>query len=148
MIDKTSGELVIESISLRIGPRLSRTEFLSIPIGKSASIVVKNEPYCSYNIGRHEISGLVFIVIIYFYDELLESVNLTSVNDKSSESWSDWSEQKELERKEIHDRWLKNILGNASSNYKWGEVWSDYDSKAGFSSIEIRYSWQGKPLRR
>ena len=148
MIDKKSGELVIESIPLRVGPRLARSEFLTVPIGKSSKIVVKNDPFCSYNLGRHEISGLVFIVIIYFYDELLESVSLTSVDDKSGESWSDWSEEEELKKKEIHDDWLKNLLGRASSHYKWGEVWSGYDSKAGFSSIEIRYSWQGKPLRK
>jgi|SRR5688572_601477 len=147
MIDKKSGELMIESIPLGIGPHLSRTEFLSLPVGKSASIVVKNEPFCSYNIGRHEISGLVFSITVYFYDELLESVNMSSVDNESA-SWSDWSEQKELEKKEVHDRWLKNLLGKASSQHKWGEVWSGYDSKAGFSSIEIRYSWQGKSLRR
>ena len=148
MIDKKSGELVIESIPLRVGPRLARSEFLTVPIGKSSKIVVKNDPFCSYILGRHEISGLVFIVIIYFYDELLESVSLTSVDDKSGESWADWSEEEELKKKEIHDDWLKNLLGRASSHYKWGEVWSGYDSKAGFSSIEIRYSWQGKPLRK
>ena len=148
MIDKKSGELVIESIPLRVGPRLARSEFLTVPIGKSSKIVVKNDPFCSYNLGRHEISGLVFIVIIYFSDELLESVSLTSVDDKSGESWADWSEEEELKKKEIHDDWLKNLLGRASSHYKWGEVWSGYDSKAGFSSIEIRYSWQGKPLRK
>lgn len=148
MIDKTSGELVLESIPLRIGPRLARSEFLSHPVGKSAKIVVKNEPFCSYNIGKHEISDLVFVLIIYFYGELLESVSLTSVDDKTSESWTDWSEEKELERNEIHDRWLKKLLGRESSQYKWGEVWSGYDSKAGFSSIEIRYSWQGKPWRK
>ena len=147
MIDRKSGELVIESIPLRVGPHLSRTEFLSLPVGKSASVVVKNEPFCSYNIGRHEISGLVVSVTVYFYDELLESVNISSVDNESA-SWSDWSEQKELEKKEVHDRWLKNLLGKASSHYNWGEVWSGYDSKSGFSSIEIRYSWQGKPWRK
>jgi hypothetical protein len=147
MIDKKSGELVIESVPLRIGPHLSRTEFLSLPVGKSASIVVKNEPFCSYSIGTHEISGLLFTVTVYFYGELLESVNLSSVENEST-SWSDWSEQKELEKKEVHDRCLKNLLGKASSHYNWGEVWSGYDSKAGFSSIEIRYSWQGKPWRK
>ena len=148
MIDKTNGELVIESIPLRIGPRLSRSEFLSLPVGKAAKIVVKNEPFCSYNIGRHKISGLIFIVIIYFYNESLESVSLTSVDEKSGQSWADWSEEKELEKKEIHDRWLNQMLGKSSSHYKWGEVWSGYDPKAGFSSIEIRYSMQGKPFRR
>jgi hypothetical protein len=148
MIDKKSGELMIESIPLRIGPSLSRKEFLSLPGGKSASIVVKNEPFCSYNIGKHEISGLGFTVTVYFYDELLESISMSSVNDELGTSWSDWSEQKELKRKELHDRWLKNILGNRSPHHKWGEVWSGYDAKGGFSSIEIRYSWQGKPLRK
>ena len=148
MIDEKTGELVIQSIPLHIGPRLSRSKFLSLSIGKSSNVVVRNDLFCSYNIGRHEISGLVFIVIIYFYDELLESVSLTSVDDKSGESWADWSEEEELKKKEIHDDWLKNLLGRASSHYKWGEVWSGYDSKAGFSSIEIRYSWQGKPLRK
>ena len=148
MIDKKSSEIVIESIPLRIGPRLTRTEFLSLPVGKSAHIVVKNEPFCSYNIGPHEISGLIFIVTVYFYNELLESVSISSVNDELGTSWSDWSEQKELKKIEIHDAWLKNLLGRESSHYKWGEVWSGYDPKAGFSSIEIRYSWQGKPLRK
>ena len=148
MIDNKSGELVIESIPLRIGRRLSRSEFLYLPVGKAAKIVVKNEPFCSYNIGQHEISDLVFVVIIYFYGELLESVSLTSVDDKTSESWTDWSEEKELEKKEIHERWLNQLLGKSSFQYKWGEVWSGYDPKAGFSSIEIRYSWQGKPWRK
>ena len=147
MIEKKSGELVIEAIPLRIGPHMSRSEFLSLPVGKSASIVVRNEPFCSYNIGRHEISGLVFAVTIYFYNELLESVSISSVDNEST-SWSDWSEEKELKKKEMHDRWLKKLVGKASSHYKWGEVWSGYDSKAGFSSIEIRYSWQGKPWRK
>ena len=84
---------------------------------------------------------------IYFYDELLESVSITSVDDNSSESRSDWSEENELKRKEIHDQWLKNLLVNTSSHYAWGGVWSGYDPKAGFSSIEIRYLWPGKPLR-
>ena len=120
MIDEKSGELVIKSIALRIGPRLSRAEFLSLPVGKSARILVKNEPFCSYNIGTPEISGLIFNVILYFYNELLESVSISSVNDELGISWSDWSEQKELKRKEIHDNWLKNLLGRASSHYKWG----------------------------
>ena len=148
MIDEKSGEIVIESIPLRIGHRLSRAEFLSRPVGKSARIAVKNEPFCSYNIGTHEVSGLVFNVTVYFHDELLESVSMNSVNDELGTSWSDWSEEKELKKKEIHDAWLKNLLGRASSDYKWGEVWSGYDSKTGSSSIEIRYSWQGKPLRK
>jgi hypothetical protein len=87
-------------------------------------------------------------VTIYFYNDLLESVSLYSVDGKSGESWSDWSEQKELEKKEIHDRWLTNLLGKAASYYRWGEVSSGYDPKGGFSSIEIRYSWQGKPWRK
>jgi hypothetical protein len=147
MIDKKSGELLIDAIPLRIGPRLSRTEFLSLPVGKSASIIVRNEPFCSYNIGTHEISGLIFTVTVYFYGELLESVSISFVENEST-SLSDWSEQKELEKKEIHDTWLKSLPGKASSHYKWGEVWSGYDPKAGFSSIEIRYSWQGKPWRK
>ena len=147
MIDKKSGELEIESIPLRIGPHLTRAEFLSLPVGKSASIVVKNEPFCSYNIGTHEISELIFSVTIYFYNEMLESVSISSVENESA-SWADWSEEKELKKKEIHDHWLKKLLGKASSHHNWGEVWSGYDPKGGFSSIEIRYFWQGKPLRR
>lgn len=148
MIHKKSGEFVIETIPLCIGPHLSRSEFLSFPVGKAAKVVVKNEPSCSCNIGRHEISGLLFIVTVYFYNELLESISMSSVNDTSRESWSDWSEEKELKRKEIHDHWMKKLLGNTSSHYEWGEVWSGYDAKAGFSSFEIRYSWQGKPWRK
>ena len=108
MIDKKSGELMIKSIPLRLGPRLPRSEFLSFPIGKSAKIVVKNEPFCSYNIGKHEISGFIFAVTIYFYYETLESISISSVDNESTLR-SDWSEEKELEKKEIHDRWLNQM---------------------------------------
>ena len=53
-------------------------------------------------------------------------------------SWSDWSRERELARKEAHDKWLNEVIGTRRS-FPWGSVSSDFDAKTGGSEITIEY---------
>ncbi len=145
MIDKNSGELFIDSAAVGIGPRFTRKDFVSSILSNESRVLVKNEPYCSFSVGSHEISGLRFTVSLSFYGDILESIELTHDDEEPSSSRSDWSEEKGSKRKRIHDQWLTSLQGSASHRHSWGEIWSGYDPRSDSSSITIRYSWQGEP---
>lgn len=144
MLDTVTGDLIIESVPIRIGTSFSRKDFCSSTLATDAKVIVSNEPHCSFSVGSYEISGLRLNVSLWFYGERLEAVELSYDSKELSSSWSDWSEKKELQRKEIHDQRLASTTGNESYFYSWGEVWSGYDAKSGGSLISIRYPWQGK----
>jgi len=84
---------------------------------------------------------------LYFYHQQLESLSIVASDDRFGASWDDWSEEKELSRKQFHDLWLADIAVSANAYFLWGQLSSDYDAKSGFSAIHLRYSWKGKPWR-
>jgi hypothetical protein len=148
MLDGTTGDLEIEALSIGIGSRFTRQQFLSSALAEHARILVQHEPYCTFSVGSYELAGLSLGVSLGFYGEQLETIELFHDAKAFGSSWADWSEEKEQQRKQIHDQWLLALTGYASHFYAWGEIWSDFDPKSGGSSIVIRYSWQGKPWRR
>jgi hypothetical protein len=145
MIDKNTGELFIDSAAVGIGPRFTRKESVSSILSNDSRTLVNNEPYSAFSVGSHEISGLRFIVSLSFYGDILESIVLTHDDEEPGSSRSDWSEEKELKRKRIHDQWLISLQLHTSYRHSWGEIWSGYDPRSDSRSRTIRYSWQGKP---
>jgi hypothetical protein len=99
-------------------------------------------------LGEQRVSDQPFLVVLYFYGQQLESIDLGYSGAELGSSWEDWSEEREMKRKERHDDWLRMQTEDVSRVYDWGEVLSDYDERSGGSSITIRYSWQGKPWPR
>lgn len=141
MLDKGNGELFIESIPVTLGPYFTRRDLSSLPFAAESQVV--NEPYHSYSLGAQRIAERSFFVVLYFYGQQLESIDLAHGAPEFGTS-GDWSEEGELKRKQWHDDWLRGQTGHASHVYKWGEVGSNYDPRSGGSSIIIRYSWQGE----
>ena len=141
MLDKGTGELFIESIPMPLGPRFTRRDLSSLPVAVQSQIV--NEPYHSYSLGAQQIDGQPFSVVLYFYGQQLESINLAHAAAEFLTSRGSWSEEDEPKRKQWHDAWLRWQTGHASHVYEWGEVSSVYDQRSGGSSIIIRYAWQG-----
>jgi hypothetical protein len=137
MISRTSGELTIESIPVALGPRFERDDLPSLAVDVRPRVL--NESHRSYSIGDHEISGLRFMVTLYFQGNALESIELMCSGMEFGSSWDDWSEGRELRRKEAHDLWLTEQLGHASHVYEWGEIGSEYDPRSGASTVMIRY---------
>jgi len=54
-------------------------------------------------------------------------------------SWADFSMESEMKRKAAHDRWLAPSVGKRR-DFPWGTIASEYDDRAGGSSITIRYT--------
>lgn len=137
MIDIQTGELISDSGN-RIGPNIKRDMFLASEISENATIFVKNEPWCSYRVAELRISGLNFIIILFFYGQDLNRIDMLNSNPQFGETWNDWSEEKELQRKESHEKWLDKIIGS-KRNFSWGNIDSVYDQKSGTSLIIITY---------
>jgi hypothetical protein len=81
-------------------------------------------------------ADLVFNVSLFFRGERLNIVSLMGI--EPCFSWEDHSEEKEYRRKVLHDAWLAGSLGRRR-RYPWGTVWSGYDERGGYSSIDVRY---------
>lgn len=99
-------------------------------------MVVKNEPWCSFHFEDREDS---LGIVVVFRGERLKSVSISIDDPRFGSGWEDWSEKKELERKQANDRWLTGKGLVPGKNYAWGSVWSEYDPKSGSSMIVIRY---------
>ncbi len=140
MIDPHTGAIEIATERLLLSASLSRAEFLAAPLGAHAKVSVRNEPYCSFVLGPHELAGQLFSVVLYFHGAQLWQVELSAHDGGLRASWDDWSEAQELARKRLHEAWLKRTLGRAGGTYSWGMVESVYDPKGGASSIIVRYA--------
>ncbi len=57
-----------------------------------------------------------------------------------SDKGKDWTEALELERKAMHDSWLRSELGMPPYDYGWGSVTSDFDPRACVSEIIVTYA--------
>src|SRR5690242_14743999 len=122
MIDTLTGEITIGSPSLKIRPSFTRDDLAALPIPRQPQIA--HGPYHSYSLGTQSIGNETFFVALYFYDQKLESVELAISAKEFGTSWDDWSEEKELKRKEAHDNWLTAHTGRAACAYDWGEIGS------------------------
>ena len=116
-----------------IRPRLDRKTFLSSPIGSDAEEFLMNKPHSTYRIFPE--TGIV--ATVQFTDHVLETVAIMfEMEDDSAENWS---ETRELARKELHDAWLRNESGPSPYRYTWGRLESSYDAKACVSDILVSY---------
>ena len=75
-----------------------------------------------------------------FCDDVLFSADFAVSDDRfGGSSWSDYSKDKELERKAAHDQLLNEVLGS-KRDFPWGTVWSVFDERSGGSSFGVNYT--------
>jgi hypothetical protein len=147
MLNRNDGVLTFERPSLRIGPALTRSEFLAAEWAAGASNV--DGPSYFTLAGFYWSESQPFRVIMAFDGERLRMLDLRNADAQfSSTSWDDF-EDKEGRRKHSHDAWLSKSLGDQRS-FAWGAVGGvgdNHDPHGGESeSIIIRYS--GVPADR
>lgn len=132
MIDKLTGNIALNDGKIVLSPNLSKEQFKKSHLYSGGKI----EPSYSLKI-LQEINNKSFFVTLFFPNEFLEKIYLTEAT--KSTGWGDWSEEKELEKKQRHDKWLNSILGEGPYSYSWGEIKSLYDRKGGVSLVIIIY---------
>ena len=116
-----------------ITPRLGRKDFLHSPVASGAKEFLINEPFASYLIAPE----MNIATTVQFAGDVLETVSI--LFEIPGESTDNWSEALELERKRIHDAWLRNELGPPPYTFGWGKITSDYDPRACESDILLAY---------
>jgi hypothetical protein len=141
MIERATGQIQFSSDGIRIGPSLSREEFLASPFAAKCRELVRNEPYCSFALPTVQFDGRSFAWSLWFRGSVLESVSIACSDPEFGSSWADWSEEHEIARKGLHDSLLTTVLGAywQQQRFTWGSVDSTFDQRSGGSSIGVRY---------
>lgn len=77
-------------------------------------------------------------VVVYFHGTQLHMIEISAGSPAFGTSWDDWSEEKEVQRKQIHDDLLSEELGPPPYEFPWGSAVSVLDLKNGTSSIILK----------
>jgi hypothetical protein len=134
-LDLTQG--VIEIDDLRIAPGLRDAAFRATEVGGAAEPWVANVPHRSYALRPTPQTLLEsdFGIVLAFTEGALRRVHLelAAPPPAGQDPWSQaWQERVHAR----HDRWLERAIGRGPPyRYRWGEVRSFVDAKAGFALI-------------
>jgi hypothetical protein len=142
VIDPSTGKIKFSANEIMISGQLTREQFLSSTLAAQSQVIVRNEPYCSFNLPKVNFEEHSFAWSLWFHNSILQSVSIACCDSKFGTSWSDWSEDKQKACKQFHDDLLVSIFGEnfGSGRFLWGSVQSTYDVRAGSSSIKVIYS--------
>jgi len=137
VIDRATGALHFDD-GVVIEPTLTRAQFLQMQPGETRDVSVQNEPWCSWRVTRLRSGGRVFIAVVQFRGEELQSVELVESDLVGFGDWKDWSEARELEDQRRYATFLSSELGSRRS-FHWGTASAIYDARSGGSFIKISY---------
>ena len=113
--------------------KLSRKQFLESKVGRESKESLVNQDWRHYHIEPEQgIAGTVL-----FKAETIDRIFLTM--RIPSDETKEWTEERELERKALHDRWLRTELGDPPYDYAWGRIVSEFDQKGLVSEIIVVY---------
>ncbi len=148
MINKDSGTITFELKKqlFVVNGSFSKNDFLDSDLGHNARRIIHNEPHISYGLYPCVLKKNTFPLCFYFFGEKLDSLDLNMQVPDLENSWENYSEEKEIKRKQLHDQWLSDMGIKTDFNYAWGKITSSFDPRGGSSNIGIQYTWQGKPL--
>ncbi len=115
---------------------VSRQQFLASTLGQSPrrSRLV-NEEWWHITVDAEP--GVVANVLFHS-DQLHQVWILMSIPSDSDPNG--WTEEHELERKALHDAWLRREIGEPPYDYAWGSIASEYDAKGCVSEIIVSYA--------
>jgi|SRR5688572_27933833 len=126
------GSIEFEDGAIRM--KESRAEFLDTHLGHEAKQKLVNGKW--WHITVEPENGIVATLI--FKVDTLETVLIAM--GIPSDRTGDWTRELELQRKSIHDAWLRRELGKPPYTFAWGTVASELDEKAVASEIIVAYA--------
>lgn len=130
-IDTTQGTVSFERGEIH--RTLDLPTFLATQLGQTARKSLANESWTHYDIDPED--GVLGTVL--FNGQSIDRIFLAM--KLRGESADDWSVERELERKSMHEKWLHAALGEPPYQYPWGRVVSEFDAKGLASEIIIVY---------
>ena len=130
-IDVFNGSVTFASGA--IGPLMDRVAFLNSSVGVRAEKVLENAGFV--HLRFHPEPGIHASAL--FKDDRFHQLFVLMATP--SDDISEWTEAHELERMDVHDKWLRQELGKPPYEYAWGSIVSEYDSKGCESEIIFTY---------
>ena len=139
MIDVGTGRVTIPG-EITIKPLCEKKELSEFFKKYNAQTWNVRNGWEHYYLRNFKIDNNYFFFDFMFYNEILNRIDFCFFdNPVKNASWDDWSEAKELERKEEFEQWLSKVSGTVR-NFSWGKLNAYYDSKGGSSGIMIAYA--------
>jgi hypothetical protein len=139
VIDTKTGHIRInDSIELNSQTKFESTKDLNL--GQIQKVSDMKNGYKWIYIKNLKVDQKYFVISLCFYRELLESILFIPQDhafdlDSTGNFFNMDDEQEKLKR---FNTWLTSEIGD-QRKFNWGEVWTEYDPKGGFSSIGLRY---------
>lgn len=130
-ISRFNGELAFPEG--KIWRSLDREAFLAAPFASGAKIAMRNEQWIHYKLQPE--TGIAATLL--FAGNRLDKVFLQLAIP--SDETQQWSVEGEMERKRLHDEWLRKELGKPPYHYNWGRIESCYDDRGCSSDIIVSY---------
>lgn len=127
MIDKNNGDLIIND-SLKFYPGFTFEEFKMTKFYKE-----QDEVRVIYLDEKQLIGGKEYLVNFFFVNQKIYIVSLINCDEEISE-------EEEPKRKLLHDEILNKNCIESGTQYTWGKVVSEYDSRSNVSSINVFYN--------
>lgn len=140
MININNGNLTIDDGRFTITKGLTKNDFINSNKFKDV-LSQQTLTFSNYYLKPQLIGKDKFMVVLFFnQNDMIYLVNISLSDDGSVPSWTNWSEDEELKRKDLHDNWLEKNIGMPPYKYAWGEISSNYDPRSGSSMITIKYN--------
>jgi hypothetical protein len=112
-----------------------RADFLQSPLGNLARPELINKEWWHLHV-RPE-PGIAANVL--FRGDRLHKIYIL-MTIPSDQDKDGWTEEHELERKAIHDAWLRREFGRPPYEFAWGSIASYFDAKGCVSEIIVSYA--------
>src|SRR5882672_10410054 len=78
MIERTTGQIQLPSDGIRVGPSLSREQFVASPFAGQCREIVRNEPHCSFALPTVQFEDHSFAWSLSFRGSVLQRVSIRS----------------------------------------------------------------------
>ena len=142
LIDKFNGHLLLSN-DFEVSPDKKPEDLLLYFGQKNVKIRDIKNGWEHYVISNIKKGNIYFWGTFYFENDILSFLSFV-IDDKLilTDSWDNWSEEKELQKREHYDKWLTEQLGK-KREFSWGTVGAFFDNKGGQSSIVLRYRKTG-----
>jgi len=136
------GTIFVGTEGTPVGRNATRIDFENSKLYREVSNLQSfSNGHYNYRLSPQIIGRKLFGVTIYFLpNDFVSSINFSFLLDGKYANWEEWSEETEMIRKKVNDRWLRECLGNPPYEYSWGGISSEYEPRSGSSSIMIRYN--------
>ena len=148
MIDPLTGALVLGGG--RIDRDLSPSALLASPLGAHATREDRPAGWTHVYLGSGDPDGKALGVQLHFEGDRLYGYSVSLADPRYGTSWDDYTEEKQIAKRDAHDAWLVASLGQGTREpsprgpelryaLPWGDVWSTFDARGGSTSIGVRF---------